>query len=98
MLFPGDLAFRVVAVLIFVVFPAGFFVFRRKWRIAAARRAEINRLLVLASEEAARAEVEASVGYSVTYAVPLARHCAVCYNPTHNRCARCKSVHYWYVI
>ncbi|KAJ8445096.1 hypothetical protein Cgig2_029468 [Carnegiea gigantea] len=94
MLVPGDLGFRVVAVFIFVVFPAGFFVFRRKWRMAAARRAEINRLLVSASEEAARAELEASVGYSVTYAVPLQRHCAVCYTPTHNRCARCKSFHY----
>lgn len=75
------------------------FVVRRKWRIAAARREEIKRLLVLASEEAARAELEATTGYGATvssYSQPLQYQCAVCFSPTTTRCARCKAVRYWY--
>lgn len=96
MLVPGDLGFRVAALFLFVIFPAISLLLRRKWRIALARSEEINRLLVLASEEAARAELEASIGYSTTSAsvVPSQRICAVCYTPTQNRCARCKSVNY----
>uniref|UniRef100_A0A803MEI2 ubiquitinyl hydrolase 1 n=1 Tax=Chenopodium quinoa TaxID=63459 RepID=A0A803MEI2_CHEQI len=97
MLFPGDLGFRVAVFFIFGVFPVGFFVLRRKWRIAVARQQEINRLLVLASEEAARAEIEANFGYNYTsssVSIPVQRLCAVCFTPTPNRCARCKSVNY----
>lgn len=115
MLFPGDLGFRFAVFFIFGVFPAGFFILRRKWRVAVARQEEINRLLVLASEEAARAELEANFGYNYTpytsssaytsssvpvpvpVPAPAQRLCAVCFTPTPNRCARCKSVNYWYV-
>lgn len=94
MLVPRDLGFRVAVFFLFVVFPAIFFVFRRKWRLAEARREEINRLLVLASEEAARVELEATFGYTATIPVPFHRQCPVCYAPASNRCARCKSVYY----
>ncbi|KAK9069517.1 hypothetical protein SSX86_011421 [Deinandra increscens subsp. villosa] len=53
----------VVLVVLFVIFPAIGFVIRRKWRHAAARREEIKRLLIFASEEATRAEIEATEGY-----------------------------------
>ncbi|KAD4586149.1 hypothetical protein E3N88_23750 [Mikania micrantha] len=56
----------VVLVVVCVVFPAIGFVIRRKWRHAAARREEIKRLLIFASEEAARAEIEATEGYFYT--------------------------------
>lgn len=98
MLVSGDLGFRVAVFFIFVLFPAFGFVLRRKWRLAVARQDEINRLLVLASEEAARAELEASFGYTTSISIPSQRFCAVCFTPTANRCARCKSVHYWYVV
>lgn len=53
---------------LFLVFIAaiGFFI-RRKWLHSVARKAEIKRLLVLAAEEAARAELEASAGYGYSY-------------------------------
>ncbi|KAL9234685.1 hypothetical protein vseg_009524 [Gypsophila vaccaria] len=99
MLIPGDLGFRIVAVVIFVVFTVIGVVLRRKWRLEVARREEISRLIVLAAEEAARAELESSAGYSVAASPVVAaasshRVCAVCYASTSNRCARCKSVHY----
>ncbi|XP_076891130.1 ubiquitin carboxyl-terminal hydrolase 17-like [Bidens hawaiensis] len=56
----------VVLVFVLVIFPAIGFFLRRKWRHAAARREEIKRLLVFASEEAARAEIEATEAYSYT--------------------------------
>ncbi|KAJ9545362.1 hypothetical protein OSB04_025069 [Centaurea solstitialis] len=56
----------VVLVVVFLVLPAIGFVIRQKWRHAEARREEIKRLLVLASEEAARAEIEANQGYFYT--------------------------------
>ncbi|KAL2892903.1 Ubiquitin carboxyl-terminal hydrolase 16 [Bienertia sinuspersici] len=95
MLVPGDLGFRLAVFFIFIVFPVIGFVLRRKWRIAVARQQEINRLLVLASEEAARAEAEVTFGYSSSVSLPTShRLCAVCFTPTPNRCARCKSVNY----
>lgn len=96
---------------LFLVFIAaiGFFI-RRKWLLSVARKAEIKRLLVLAAEEAARAELEASAGYGYSYsyshspadlvsvAAPISTNyqCAVCYSPTTTRCARCKAIRYWY--
>ncbi|KAL4556481.1 hypothetical protein LXL04_039136 [Taraxacum kok-saghyz] len=56
----------VVLVVIFVIFPVIGFVIRRKLRHAAARNEEIKKLLILASEEAARAEIEATSGYFFT--------------------------------
>ncbi|GMH31372.1 hypothetical protein Nepgr_033215 [Nepenthes gracilis] len=94
MLAVGDLGFRVAAVVFFVVFPAIGFIVHRKWRLAVARREEIKRLLALASEEAARAEVEATINYGVAPVSSHIHHCAVCFNPTTTRCARCKVVRY----
>lgn len=74
------------------------FVVRRKWRIAAARKEEIMRLLILASEEAARAELESAAEYgSVVVSAAARPQCAVCYCPTTTRCSRCKAVRYWSV-
>ncbi|CAN6542874.1 unnamed protein product [Malus baccata var. baccata] len=92
----GDLGFRsLVLVVSFLASVIGFFVVRRKWRLANARREEIRRLLVLAKEEDARAEFEVTAGYG---AVPVAEikgsYCVVCYCPTTTRCARCKAVRY----
>ena len=56
----------VVLVVIFVIFPVIGFVIRRKLRHAAARNEEIKKLLIFASEEAARAEIEATDGYFFT--------------------------------
>ncbi|KAI3460060.1 hypothetical protein Pfo_016723 [Paulownia fortunei] len=54
-----------------VVVVVGWLVARRKWRRVAARREEIKRLMALASEEAARAELEAASGY-ISYGSALA--------------------------
>ncbi|KAL3514261.1 hypothetical protein ACH5RR_026978 [Cinchona calisaya] len=65
MLLGGDLGFLVRAVVAFLVVifvPVVGFV-RRKWRRSVARREEISRLLVLASEETARVELEVDFGY-----------------------------------
>lgn len=85
-----------------VVLPLIGFIIRRKWRLAVVRKEEIKRLLVLAAEEAARAELEAAAGYGAgagsTFTVPIStsyHQCAVCYSPTTTRCARCKAVRYW---
>ncbi|KAK9070289.1 hypothetical protein SSX86_010689 [Deinandra increscens subsp. villosa] len=56
----------VVLVVVFVIIPAIGFIIRRKWRQAAERSEEIRRLLFFASEEAARAEIEATEGYFYT--------------------------------
>lgn len=95
MLVPGDLGFSCM-VLVLLSFPVIGFVVRYKWRRAAAKQEEIKRLLVLASEEAARAELEASAGYG-TVSISSPYQCAICYSPTTTRCARCKAVRYWYV-
>ncbi|KAA8538172.1 hypothetical protein F0562_027780 [Nyssa sinensis] len=95
MLLGGDLGFSCL-VLVFFLGPVIGFVVRRKWRLAVARREEIKRLLVLASEEAVRAELEASTGYITeglnSWQSPY--QCAVCFCPTTTRCARCKAVRY----
>lgn len=53
---------------LFLVFIAAIgFLIRRKWRLSVARKAEIKRLLVLAAEEAARVELEATTGYGYNY-------------------------------
>ncbi|GAY41504.1 hypothetical protein CUMW_059960, partial [Citrus unshiu] len=90
----GDLGFSILVLVVSFVFPAIALIIRRKWRRAVARKEEIKRLLILASEEAARAEFEASYGYSTTVYVPQHPQCAVCFSPTTTRCARCKAVRY----
>ncbi|XP_043709597.1 ubiquitin carboxyl-terminal hydrolase 17-like isoform X2 [Telopea speciosissima] len=100
MLVRGDLRFSdlILVFFFFFVFPVlglGFFV-RRKWRLAVARREDIMRRAVLASEEAVRAELEAAAEFGVAVSVSVARpfQCAVCYCPTTTRCSRCKAVRY----
>ncbi|XP_065880330.1 ubiquitin carboxyl-terminal hydrolase 17 [Euphorbia lathyris] len=90
----GDLGFSSLVLLLSLVFPVIGFVIRRKWRVSAARKEEIKRLLILASEEAARAELEATVSYSTVSLPSNIYQCAVCYCPTTTRCARCKAVRY----
>lgn len=46
------------ALVVVFIFPILFFVARQKWRISKARKEEIGRLVVYASEEAHRAEDE----------------------------------------
>lgn len=94
---PGDLGFSSLLVLaVSLAFPVIGLIVRRKWRQAVTRKEEIRRLLLLASEEAARAELEASLGYA-TVSVPQYHQCVVCFSPTTTRCAQCKAVRYWYV-
>ncbi|KAI7739661.1 hypothetical protein M8C21_016655 [Ambrosia artemisiifolia] len=69
----GDLGLPnlVVLVLLLLIFPSiAFIIIRNKWRHAAARREEIKRLLIFASEEAARAEIEASQPYLYSASSP----------------------------
>lgn len=92
----GDLGFSsLVLVVVCVVVPVIGFVICRKWRDSEARKEEIKRLLILAAEETARAEEEASYVYGAA-AVSAARsnQCAVCYFPSTARCSQCKSVRY----
>ncbi|KAL1308786.1 hypothetical protein HN51_050804 [Arachis hypogaea] len=100
-----DLGFSpslVLVLLVCFVFPAIGLVVRHKWRLAVARSEEVRRLLVLAAEEAARAESEATYQYfdgadvsAPTSAAPAkSNQCAVCFCPTTTRCSRCKAVHY----
>lgn len=93
----GDLGFsNLVLVVVFFVVPVIGFVIHRKWQFSLARQEEIKRLLVLAAEEAERAENEASYSYAyATVSVHKTNQCAVCYSPTTTRCARCKAVRYW---
>ncbi|KAG7541626.1 Papain-like cysteine peptidase superfamily [Arabidopsis thaliana x Arabidopsis arenosa] len=93
MLLVLDLGISSLVLVISLVLPLiGLFV-RHKWRVAAQRREEIRRLLIHASEEAARAELEASVEFS-SVAVSNVFHCPVCYCLATTRCSRCKSVRY----
>lgn len=94
MLVPGILGFQTVlfALICFVCL-----VIRHKSKDAAAKKEEIMRLVAMASEEAALAEVEATVEYT---SMPVLRlyQCAVCYSDTTMRCSRCKTVRYWFVL
>ncbi|KAM0031709.1 putative ubiquitinyl hydrolase 1 [Helianthus debilis subsp. tardiflorus] len=104
MLVGRDLGLPKVVVLV-VVLAIGF-VIRSKWRQAAARREEIKRLLIFASEEAATAEIEAAQGYlyttskspppttTTTASFKPPYNCAVCFSPTTTRCAKCKAARY----
>ncbi|GMI77257.1 ubiquitin-specific protease 16 [Hibiscus trionum] len=94
MLLFGDLGFSsLVLVISFVIPLIGFFI-RRQWNLSIARQVEIKRLMILASEEAARAELEASFGYGTDSVLQNYHQCAVCYSPTTTRCSRCKAVRY----
>lgn len=62
-----------------------------------AKREEIMRLVAMASEEAAMAEVEAFTAYDAVL-LPQPFQCVVCYCPTTMRCSQCKAVRYWFVF
>lgn len=95
-----------VLVMFFVFSPALALVVRRKWRLAEIRRMEVRRLVRLAAAEAERAEKEAAeFMYSAEKPASAVdgggvgtSNCAVCHNPTTNRCSRCKAVKYWSVL
>ncbi|KAI4337608.1 hypothetical protein L6164_016002 [Bauhinia variegata] len=90
----GDLGFSsLILMVVCLVIPVIGFVIRRKLQHAVARKEEIKRLLILASEEAARAELEASYAYGSVF-VPKTNQCAVCYCSTTRRCSQCKAVRY----
>ncbi|CAH8363979.1 unnamed protein product [Eruca vesicaria subsp. sativa] len=95
MLLVLDLGVSSLFLLISLVLPLlVFFAIRRKWRLAVLRREEIQRLLIHASEEDARAELEAaSVEFSSVY-VSNSFQCPICYSPASTRCSRCKAVRY----
>ncbi|THU66695.1 hypothetical protein C4D60_Mb05t16900 [Musa balbisiana] len=90
------LGFALVAL---VLGPLLALVARRRWRRAAARRAEVMRLALLAADEAARAEEALWLGCRSPLPVvggggPKMAVCAVCRSPTTTRCSRCKAVRY----
>ncbi|KAJ6337624.1 hypothetical protein OIU76_007328 [Salix suchowensis] len=76
----GDLGFSSLVVLVFcvVVIPVGWFVIRCKWLGAVSRKEEIKRLMVLAAEEAARAEFEATVSYGTVQECPKSTTTLLC--------------------
>nr|XP_010942663.1 ubiquitin carboxyl-terminal hydrolase 17 [Elaeis guineensis] len=96
--FLGDLGRAGAAlVLVLVVGPVLALVVRRRWRLAVARQEEVRRLVLLAAEEAERAEMEAALAYAAEPAAveaPARPVCAVCFSPTTTRCSRCKAVRY----
>ncbi|KAA0065086.1 ubiquitin carboxyl-terminal hydrolase 16-like isoform X1 [Cucumis melo var. makuwa] len=93
MLVAGDLGFQSLVLAVCLVFPIIGLFLRHKWQLGMARKDEINRLLVFASEEAARVELQASFGH-IPAPISLNHHCALCFSPTTTRCARCKAVRY----
>lgn len=95
MLAVGILGFPSVVVFFVLVFGS---VIRQQWRNAVARKEEVERLLVLASEEAAMAEIESTVEYVSVPILKQYHQCAVCYCPTTTRCSRCKAIRYWLVL
>jgi len=95
----GDLGFSsLVLVVVCVVVAVIGFVIRHKWQVSEARKEEIKRLFILAAEETARAEKEASYEYGTAVSAAPTNLCAVCYFPATARCAQCKSVRYWCVF
>ena len=95
MLVSGILGFQ--SLLLFFVLVA-FGLIRRKWRNAAAKEEEIMKLLAMASEEAALAEVVVGASYDSSVMVSNPYQCVVCYCPTTRRCSQCKAVRYWFVL
>ncbi|KAK7352979.1 hypothetical protein VNO80_18411 [Phaseolus coccineus] len=91
----GDLGFSSLILLVLcLVLPVIGLVISRRWQVSEAKKGEIRRLLVLAAEETARAEKEASFAYNTAVSAAPSNQCAVCYFPATARCAQCKSVRY----
>lgn len=86
--------------LFLVVLPLVLYVLLGKWGEASKKRERISLLAQLAAEEALGAEAMA-----VADVIPLVSPsknvlhlCARCFSPATTRCARCKSVRYWYAL
>ncbi|KAM4128695.1 hypothetical protein ACJW30_02G186500 [Castanea mollissima] len=90
MLVSGILGFEIA--LLTLIFFVGVLI-RHKWKDAEAKKEEIMRLVAMASQEAAMAEVEATVQYGPVSVVGQYQ-CAVCYSPTTMRCSQCKLTRY----
>lgn len=92
----GVLGFRFILIGFIML---AFLLIRRQWRSAAVRREEVLRLIALATEESYLAEEvrAATVDYDGDSVSDVYR-CAVCLYPTTTRCAKCKSVRYWFVF
>lgn len=94
MFIPGILGFQG---LLYVFLLVTFLVIRHMWRNAEAKKEEIIRLVDMASEEHAIAEMEASAECSFI-PVSCSYQCAICFSPTTMRCSKCKAVRYWFVF
>lgn len=79
----------------------------RRWKLAQARREEVEYLVRLAAEEAAREEMAAALAFVPAstesagvenFGANWRSDCAVCHRPTSTRCSRCKSVRYWLAL
>jgi ubiquitin carboxyl-terminal hydrolase 36/42 len=86
--------------LVLVVLPLVAYILLGKWSEATKKRERISLLAQVAAEENLRAETMAAAN-----AIPLMASsksgllvCARCCAPATTRCARCKSVRYWYVL
>lgn len=91
----GDLGFSSLILLVLcLVLPVIGLIIIRRWQVSETRKREIRRLLVLAAEETARAEKEASFAYGTAVSATPSNQCALCYFPATARCAQCKSVRY----
>ncbi|XP_047325129.1 ubiquitin carboxyl-terminal hydrolase 17-like [Impatiens glandulifera] len=69
MLVGRDIGFSYPVLFFSLIGPLFFFFLRRRWQRYVARKEEINRLLILAAEEAARVELEFTADY-YTSSVP----------------------------
>ena len=90
--------------LVLVVLPLVAYVLLGKWSESAKKRERISVLAHLAAEEARRAEAMAVADVippvAPTKNVASTKNglhaCARCFSPATTRCAKCKSVRYWY--
>ncbi|KAH0453279.1 hypothetical protein IEQ34_017603 [Dendrobium chrysotoxum] len=103
---PGrwDLGFNGAVALVLVVFVhVVWMAVCRRWKLAQARREEVEHLARLAAEESAREEMEATLAYvpasiessGVEYVGGTWRfECAVCHMPTSTSSGTCQIIHW----
>lgn len=84
--------------LVLVVLPLVTYILLGKWSEATKKKARISILAQLAAEEAHRVEALATTAVAPAACSPKTGFhlCARCFSPATTRCARCKSVRYWY--
>lgn len=85
--------------LVLVVLPLVTYIILGKWSEATKKKARISMLAQLAAEEAHRVETLATATVVPAASSPKTgfHFCARCSSPATTRCARCKSVRYWYI-